>query len=104
MNLFMAKENGVCNSFEGIVSNLFDVVKKLSIVVTPRVTLAGSAFHSIQNVTKLEVTKIMPEQIYFSELFYSNMRVIKTIWNAAEVINKKHLDGEKQQTISLLPK
>ena len=64
MNLFMAKENGVCNSFEGIVSNLFDVVKKLSIVVTPRVTLAGSAFHSIQNVTKLEVTKIMPEQIF----------------------------------------
>ena len=58
------KENSFHNSFEGIVTNLFDVVKKLSMVVTPRVTLAGSAFHSIQKVTKLEVTKIMPEQIF----------------------------------------
>ena len=47
---------------------LFEVVKKLSIVVTPRVTLAGSAFHSIQNVTKLEVTRIIPERrIIFSQ-------------------------------------
>ena len=41
---------------------LFEVVKKFSIVVTPRVTLAGSAFHSIQNVTKDEVTRIIPEK------------------------------------------
>ena len=35
-------------------------MKKLSMVVTPRVTRAGSAFHSIQNVTKEDVTRIMP--------------------------------------------
>ena len=40
---------------------MFDVVKKLSMVVTPSITLAGSAFHSIQNVTKEEVTKIRPK-------------------------------------------
>ena len=39
---------------------MLEVVKKLSMVVTPRVTRAGSAFHSIQNVTKEEVTRIMP--------------------------------------------
>ena len=32
----------------------------MSMVVTPRVTRAGSAFHSIQNVTKEDVTRIMP--------------------------------------------
>ena len=41
--------------------NPLDVVKKLSIVVTPNITLAGTAFHSIQNVTKLEVTRMIPE-------------------------------------------
>ena len=41
--------------------NPLDVVKKLSIVVTPNITLAGTAFHSIQKVTKLEVTRIIPE-------------------------------------------
>ena len=40
---------------------MLEVVKKFSIVVTPRVTLAGSAFHSIQNVTKEEVTRIIPK-------------------------------------------
>ena len=40
--------------------NLLEVVKKLSIVVTPSMTLEGSAFHSIQNVTKDEVTRIRP--------------------------------------------
>ena len=39
---------------------MLEVVKKLSMVVTPRVTRAGSAFHSIQNVTKEDVTRIMP--------------------------------------------
>ena len=38
-----------------------DVVKKLSIVVTPNITRAGTAFHSIQNVTKEEVTRIIPK-------------------------------------------
>ena len=38
-----------------------EVVKKFNIVVTPSMTLAGTAFHSIQNVTKDEVTKIMPD-------------------------------------------
>ena len=37
------------------------MVKKLSIVVTPNMTLAGTAFHSIQKVTKLEVTRMIPE-------------------------------------------
>ena len=36
------------------------VVKKFSMVVTPSVTRAGSAFHSIQKVTKEEVTRIIP--------------------------------------------
>ena len=40
---------------------LFDVVKKLSMVVTPSMTRAGSAFHSIQKVTKEDVTRISPE-------------------------------------------
>ena len=40
---------------------LLEVVKKFSMVVTPRVTLAGSAFHSIQKVTKDDVTRIIPE-------------------------------------------
>ena len=39
---------------------LLEVVKKLSMVVTPSVTRAGSAFHSIQKVTKEEVTRIIP--------------------------------------------
>ena len=39
---------------------MLEVVKKLSMVVTPRVTLAGSAFHSIQNVTNEEVTSMSP--------------------------------------------
>ena len=34
-------------------------------VVTPRVTLAGSAFHSIQKVTKDEVTRIIPRKCMF---------------------------------------
>lgn len=38
----------------------FDVVKKLSIVVTPIITLAGTAFHSSQNVINDDVTKIIP--------------------------------------------
>ena len=42
------------------ISYLLEVVKKFSIVVTPRVTLAGSAFHSIQKVTKDDVTRIIP--------------------------------------------
>ena len=42
-------------------SHLLLVVKKFNMVVTPRVTLAGSAFHSIQNVTKLLVTRIIPK-------------------------------------------
>ena len=37
-----------------------EVVKKLSIVVTPSITLAGTAFHSIQKVTKLDVTRMIP--------------------------------------------
>ena len=41
-------------------TNLFDVVKKFNIVVTPNITLAGSAFHSIQKVTNEDVTKINP--------------------------------------------
>ena len=41
---------------------LLEVVKKFSIVVTPRVTLAGSAFHSIQKVTKEEVTRMIPRR------------------------------------------
>ena len=36
------------------------VVKKFSMVVTPNITLAGTAFHSIQKVTKEEVTRIIP--------------------------------------------
>jgi len=34
-------------------------VKKLSIVVTPSITRAGTAFHSSQNVMKEEVTRII---------------------------------------------
>ena len=41
--------------------NPFEVVKKLSMVVTPSITRAGTAFHSIQNVTNDEVTKIIPK-------------------------------------------
>ena len=40
--------------------NPLEVVKKLSMVVTPSITRAGTAFHSIQKVTKEEVTRIMP--------------------------------------------
>ena len=47
---------------------LFEVVKKLSMVVTPSVTRAGSAFHSIQNVTKDEVTRIMPRKKLYTVL------------------------------------
>ena len=42
---------------------MFDVVKKLSMVVTPSITRAGTAFHSIQNVTKDEVTNIRPRYL-----------------------------------------
>lgn len=38
----------------------FDVVKKLSIVVTPIITRAGTAFHSSQKVMNELVTKIIP--------------------------------------------
>ena len=38
------------------------VVKKFSMVVTPNITLAGTAFHSIQNVTKEEVTRMIPRK------------------------------------------
>jgi hypothetical protein len=38
----------------------FEVVKKLSIVVTPSMVLAGTAFHSNQNVRKDELTRIIP--------------------------------------------
>ena len=38
---------------------LLDVVKKLSIVVTPIMTRAGTAFHSSQKVMKELVTRIM---------------------------------------------
>ena len=31
-------------------------------VVTPSITRAGTAFHSIQNVTNEEVTRMMPEE------------------------------------------
>ena len=51
---------------------LLEVVKKFSIVVTPRVTLAGSAFHSIQKVTKDDVTRIIPE----TERFLHHKNVI----------------------------
>ena len=37
-----------------------DVVKKFNMVVTPSITLAGTAFHSIQKVTKEEVTRMIP--------------------------------------------
>ena len=50
---------------------LFEVVKKLSMVVTPSVTRAGSAFHSIQNVTKDEVTRIMPRKTLIHEHPYN---------------------------------
>ena len=50
---------------------LFEVVKKLSMVVTPSVTRAGSAFHSIQNVTKDEVTRIMPRKTLIYEHPYN---------------------------------
>ena len=40
-----------------------EVVKKLSMVVTPSITRAGTAFHSIQKVTKEEVTRIMPSEL-----------------------------------------
>ena len=36
------------------------VVKKLSMVVTPSMTLAGTALHSSQKERKEEVTKIIP--------------------------------------------
>ena len=52
-------------SLKNLKNYLFEVVKKLSIVVTPSVTLAGSAFHSIQNVTKDDVTKIIPKIIHY---------------------------------------
>ncbi len=39
----------------------FDVVKKLSIVVTPSMVRAGTAFHSNQNVRKEDDTRIIPE-------------------------------------------
>ena len=38
------------------------VVKKFSMVVTPNITLAGTAFHSIQKVTKEEVTRMIPRK------------------------------------------
>jgi hypothetical protein len=37
-----------------------DVVKKFNIVVTPIITLAGTAFHSNQNVINDDVTNIIP--------------------------------------------
>lgn len=37
-----------------------EVVKKFSIVVTPIITRAGTAFHSSQKVMKDEVTRMMP--------------------------------------------
>ena len=52
-------------SLKNLKNYLFEVVKKFSIVVTPSVTLAGSAFHSIQNVTKDDVTKIIPKIIHY---------------------------------------
>ena len=39
---------------------LLDVVKKLSMVVTPIMTLAGTAFHCNQNPMKELVTRMMP--------------------------------------------
>ncbi len=38
----------------------FEVVKKLSIVVTPSMVRAGTAFHSNQNVRKEDDTRIIP--------------------------------------------
>ena len=42
--------------------NPLEVVKKLSMVVTPSITRAGTAFHSIQKVTKEEVTRMIPRK------------------------------------------
>ena len=39
---------------------LLEVVKKFNMVVTPIMTLAGTAFHSNQNVMKELVTRMMP--------------------------------------------
>ena len=39
---------------------LFEVVKKFNMVVTPIMTLAGTAFHSNQKVMNELVTNIMP--------------------------------------------
>ena len=41
------------------MSRIYLVVKKLSIVVTPNMILAGTAFHSSQNVIIDEVTRMM---------------------------------------------
>jgi hypothetical protein len=43
------------------ISYPFEVVKKLSIVVTPSIVRAGTAFHSNQNVRKEDDTRIIPE-------------------------------------------
>ena len=43
------------------ISYPLEVVKKLSMVVTPSMVRAGTAFHSNQNVRKEEDTKIIPE-------------------------------------------
>lgn len=42
------------------VSPVYLVMKKLSIVVTPSMIRAATAFHSSQNVMNDDVTKIMP--------------------------------------------
>ena len=40
----------------------FEVVKKLSMVVTPSIVRAGTAFHSNQKVRNEDDTKIIPEK------------------------------------------
>ena len=46
----------------GLERKPLEVVKKFNMVVTPSITLAGTAFHSIQKVTKEDVTRMMPSR------------------------------------------
>ena len=54
----------------------FEVVKKLSMVVTPSIVRAGTAFHSNQKVRNEDDTKIIPEKNtnywnYYSKSIYN---------------------------------
>ena len=70
---------------------LLEVVKKFSIVVTPSVTRAGSAFHSIQKVTNEEVTRIIPGDVFFTPSYLSVLSRLRRTLSLTQCLNSPSL-------------